>query len=444
MDNEIIVGLDIGTTKIACFIGHRAENGRVNILGSGKTESVGVNRGVVVNIELTAQSIKKAVQEASLQANVEVGEVYVGIAGQHIKSMQNRGNIMVNHKDEIITESDVNRLIEDQYRLMLQPGEEIIHVLPQDFIVDGEIINTTPVGVAGACLEGNFHIITGHAANIKNISRSVRSAGLEVKGLVLEPIASAEAVLDNRDKDAGVALVDIGGGTTDIAIFHEGIIRHTAVITMGGNVITDDIKEGCCIMRNQAEALKIKFGSCLASANKEDDVIAIPGIRNKAPREISMKTLAGIIEARMHMILEQVYREIKISGYERKLIGGIVLTGGGAMLKHAVQLTEFITGIDTRIGVPNEHLEGEIPSELNHPMHATGIGLVIHGIRESENKNSKTEIPLEEEEQVPQVDPVETKKETTKQKKQKEKVFGSKTDSFFQDWIGKLFNDDIK
>lgn len=436
MDKEIIVGLDIGTTKIACFIGHRAEGGRVKILGHGKTESVGVNRGVVINIELTAQSIQKAVKEAENQAGVEVGEVYVGIAGQHIKSMQNRGNIMINRENNIITKEDLERLISDQKKLMLQPGEEIIHVLPQDFIVDGDVLTTTPVGVAGNCLEGNFHIITGHAVNIKNIYRSVKAAGYDVKDVVLEPIASSEAVLDQRDKDAGVALIDIGGGTTDVAIFHEGIIRHTAVIPMAGNSITEDIKEGCHIVKAQAEALKIKFGSCLATANPEDQIIAIPGIRNKQPREISMKTLAGIIQARMEMILEQTLHEIKISGLANSLIGGIVLTGGGSVIKHAIQLNEFITGIDTRIGTPDEHLTADsVGDELSHPMYATGIGLVIYGIKAEEIETIKH--PGKEEE------PSGKEEYTEKEDNGKTKTFGKKTDEFFKQWIGKIFNDDI-
>ena len=433
---DIIVGLDIGTTKIACFIGQSTEDGRIKILGHGKSESLGVSRGVVVNIELTAQSIQKAVKDAELQSKVEVGEVYVGIAGQHIKSMQNRGNIMIHRENNIITKEDLERLISDQHKLMLQPGEEIIHVLPQDFIIDGDIFTTTPVGVAGNCLEGNFHIVTGHAVNLKNIYRSVKAAGYDVKGVVLEPIASAEAVLDQSDKDAGVALIDIGGGTTDIAIFHEGIIRHTAVIPMAGNSITEDIRGGCHIVKAQAEALKIKFGSCLASANPEDQIIAIPGIRNKQAKEISVKTLAGIIQARMEMILEQAFHEIRISGLADSLIGGIVLTGGGAVVKHAVQLNEYTTGIDTRIGTPDEHLSADSVGEgLNHPMYATGIGLVIHGIQLSKSQNKKKE------ELEPIVDDDDDSGNTDD--KGGIKLIGEKTDKFFKQWIKKVFNDDI-
>ena len=435
METEIIVGLDIGTTKIACFIGHKTEDGKIKILGHGTEVSAGVNRGVVSNIELTAESIQKAVKEAERQSNVEVGEVYVGIAGQHIKSMQNRGNIMIRRENNIITKDDLDRLIDDQRKLMLQPGEEIIHVLPQDFFVDGEMLTTTPIGVAGNCLEGNFHIITGHVVNIRNIYRSGKAAGYDVKGVVLEPIASAEAVLDQRDKDAGVALVDIGGGTTDIAIFHEGIIRHTAVIPMAGKSITEDIKNGCHIIGTQAEALKVKFGSCLSEANPEDQIIAIPGIRNKQAKEISMKTLAGIIQARMEMILEQTLHEIKVSGLSSNLIGGIVLTGGGAVIKHAVQLNEYLTGIDTRIGTPNEHLTADsVGEELSHPKYATGIGLVIYGIKMSESKNGKSKI---------EETSIEKENNNTDKEPKGTGTFGRKADKIFTDWIARIFKDEV-
>ncbi len=389
MNSEIIVGLDIGTTKIACFVGQAIEGGKLKILGYGKTESIGVERGVVRNIKNTAESIQKAVEEASNQANVDIREVYVGIAGQHIKSMQNRGSIMIPQTHKIIEEEDVQRLINDQKNIMLSPGEEIIHILPQCFYVDGEELSVDPVGVSGNCLEANFHIVTGNTINLRNIQESVIRAGLTVKGVVLEPIASAEAVLDNRDKDAGVALIDIGGGTTDIAIFESGVIRHTAVIPMAGNLITEDIREGCTILKAQAETLKIRFGSCLPQMVSEDDIISIPGIRNQPSREISMKTLAGIIHARTQLILEQVAREIQLSGFDKKLIGGVVLTGGGSKLRYIEQLTSYVTAIDTRLGLPNEHLSNDAPEEIIHPMYATGIGLVLYGIKETENKKAK-------------------------------------------------------
>lgn len=384
--SNIIVGLDIGTTKIACFIGQKTENDKIKILGYGKTESVGVERGVVRNISLTAASIRKAVDDAAGQANVEVEDVYVGIAGQHIKSIQNQGNIVIPNEHRLITQEDVDNLIEQQNHILMQPGEEIIHIFPQSFSVDNEELppEVSPVGVAGKSLKANFHIITGNTNNILNIKYSVEDAGLKIKDIVLEPIASSFAVLNNIDKDAGVALVDIGGGTTDVAIFSQGIIRHTSVLPLAGNSITEDIRKGCSILKGQAESLKTKFGSCLPSNMSQDDIVTIPGIRNQPSREISMKTLAGIIKARMQVILEQVDYEIGLSGYNNKtLLAGIVLTGGGARMKHIRELSELITKTNTRIGIPNEHLE-DAPEEVSHPMYATAIGLVIYGINHEE------------------------------------------------------------
>ncbi len=392
MANEIIVGLDIGTTKIACFVGMRGQSGKVKILGFGKTDSVGVEHGVVKNVSLTATSIRKAVSEASDQADVVIEEVWVGIAGQHIKSRPSKGSIMVPADHRLIEKTDVDRLIADQYNTMLEPGEEIIHVFPQQYIVDGDALaqEVSPVGVVGKKLEATFHMVTANVQNLQFIRYAVQDAGLKIKGLVLEPVASAKAVLDDSDRESGVAMVDIGGGTTDIAIFYDRIIRHTSVLPLAGNAITNDIREGCNILKKQAESLKVKFGSCLVQAVSENDVISIPGIRSQAPREIYVKTLAGIIHDRTKMILEQVNYEMNLSGYHKKLIAGVALTGGGAQLKNIKELCELITATDTRIGVPNEHLEPDSVSysELAHPMYATGIGLVIYGIEKSEEAPS--------------------------------------------------------
>jgi cell division protein FtsA len=279
----------------------------------------------------------------------------------------------------------------------MSPGEEIIDVIPQEYIIDNEQGIKEPVGMLGNSLEANFHIIIGQTTAAKNIYKCVTKAGLEVVDLILEPIASAQSVLSEEEKEAGVVLVDIGGGTTDIAIFQDGIIRHTAVIPFGGDVITEDVKEGCTIIRKHAEELKVKFGSSLASENRDDEIVAIPGLRGRPPKEISLKNLASIIQARMEEIVEHIYYEIKNSGYEKKLIAGIVLTGGGALLKHLPQLTEFITGMDTRIGYPNEHLAKDVPEELASPMYATSIGLVIEGMdrynKEKENYLKMEEVP---------------------------------------------------
>ncbi len=387
-ENDIIVGLDIGTTKIACFIGKRAENDRIKIIGFGKTPSKGVERGVVKNIKDAAVSIQKAVEAASEQAGVPVHEVYVGIAGQHINSRQNMGTIVIPSEHKYIEQEDVDRLIEEQHNTLLNPGEDFIHIFPQNYVVDGEELSpdVEPVGVAGKQLKANFHIVTGNTMNLLNIHDSVERAGLAIKGVVLEPIASAYAVLDNTDRDAGVALVDIGGGTTDIAIFHEGVIRHTTVLPLAGNAITTDIKEGCKILRDQAETLKTRFGSCLPQNVSENDIISIPGLRTQPPREINMRTLAGIIKARTETILEQVDYEIKKSHLEKHIFAGIVLTGGGAQLRHIKELTEFTTGIDTRIGLPDEHLDKDCDPEIINTMYATGIGLVLYGFHELDER----------------------------------------------------------
>jgi len=386
MENyDIVVGLDIGTTKICTIVGRKNEFGKIEILGYGKSESLGVTRGVVSNIALTIDSIKRSVEEASAKSNVDIHNVYVGIAGQHIKSLQHRGMRTRKTIDDEINQTDIDAIVEDMFKLAMPPGEEIIHVIPQEYIVDNEQGVKNPIGMSGMRLEANCHIITGQVTAAKNIYKCVTRGGLHTQGLFLEPLASSEAVLTEEEKEAGVVLVDIGGGTTDIAIFQDGVIRHTAVIPFGGNVITDDIKEGCTILRKQAELLKIKFGSALASENQENEIISIPGLSGRGPKEISARNLANIIQARMEEIVEHVYYEIKNSGYEKKLIAGIVVTGGGAQLKHIVQLVEFITGMDARIGYPNEHLANGT-DELKSPMYATGVGLVIKGFHEVEKK----------------------------------------------------------
>lgn len=388
---EIVVGLDIGTTKIACLVGRKVEHGKIEILGVGKAPSLGVTRGVVSNIEKTVQSIRAAVEEAEAKSGVEVNVVNVGIAGQHIKSLQHRGMITRDSIEEEISQKDVDELIEDMYKLVMMPGEEIIHVLPQEYIVDRQPGIKDPIGMSGVQLEANFHIITGQIAAAKNIFKCVNKAGLEVAELILEPLASSAAVISDEEKEAGIALVDIGGGTTDIAIFHDGIIRHTAVIPFGGNVITEDIKEGCTIMHRQAELLKTKFGAALTQNSQENEIVCIPGLRGREPKEISVKNLSNIISARMSEIIEHIYFEIKNSGFEKKLIGGIVVTGGGSQLKHINQLIEFTSGMDSRIGYPNEHLSPNTNINITSPLFATGVGLVSKGFEQFELLKARNE-----------------------------------------------------
>ena len=416
---SISVGLDIGTTKIVAMIGCKNEYGKIEVLGIGKAKSLGVKRGVVNNITQTIQSIQQAVDEAESVSGYEIEEVVVGIAGQHIRSLHHSDYITREDADKVIDEEDIDDLINQVHKLVMLPGEEIIHVLPQDFKVDSQEHIKETIGMYGGRLEANFHVVVGQVSSIKNIGRCVKSAGLNLSEITLEPLASASAVLSQEEKEAGVALIDIGGGTTDLAIFKDGIIRHTAVIPFGGNVITEDIKEGCSIIEKQAELLKVKFGSAWPGENKENEIVSIPGLRGREPKEITLKNLSRIIHARVTEIIEQVYLEIKTYGHETqkgKLIAGIVLTGGGAQVKHLKQLVEYITGMDTRIGYPNEHLAGDSEEALSSPVFATAVGLLMEGLkRQEKNRRILEEEAIEvEAEKIPepQVEAVSTNEET--------------------------------
>ena len=451
-EGKIIVGLDIGTTKVACIVGQKAVNGKIEILGYGKTVSTGVRRGVVTNIFDTVEAIKTAVKQASDQSGVEINRVSVGIAGQHIKSLQHRGVLMRDKHDIEITEAELERLRNDTFKINMTPGEEIIDVIRQDTYVDGELA-TNPVGMLGNKIEANFHVIIGQTSAAKNIIHCIQNAGLDMDYMILEPIASAQAVLDEEEKDAGVVLVDIGGGTTDIAIFKGKKIQHTAVIPFGGNIITEDICTGCSIIKHYAEEVKVKFGSALASENRDDEVVSIPGIRGREPKEISFKNLAHIIQARLEEIFELVNYEIQKAKSENQLIAGIVLTGGGAMMKHIQQLAEFKTGLEVRIGYPNEHLNQNTMKEMSSPMYSTGIGIVIETIarmehdeylrlaekeqKEREMRETKSEIIAEKVEKPEKGD--ETEETDPKIKKKKvidlKKIVTSLTDIFSPDNI---------
>jgi cell division protein FtsA len=392
------VGLDIGTTKIVAIIGKENEYGKIEVVGIGRSRSLGVHRGVVNNITQTIQSIQQAVEQAEANSGLRIGSVTVGIAGQHIRSLQHSDYITRPDSEEVIGEEDLEKLCNQVYKLVMLPGEEIIHVLPQEYKVDGQAEIKQPIGMYGGRLEANFHVVVGQVSSIKNIGRCIKSAGLDLDNITLEPLASANAVLSQEEKEAGVALIDIGGGTTDLAIFKDGIIRHTAVIPFGGNVITEDIKEGCSIIEKQAELLKIKFGSAWPGENKDNEIVSIPGLRGREPKEITLKNLSKIIHARVVEIIEQVYLEIKNYGHEeqkKKLIGGIVLTGGGSQLKHLKQLVEYITGMDTRIGFPNEHLAGDSEAEIASPTYATAVGLLMNAV-ENKHRNEQRRESIEE------------------------------------------------
>ena len=428
-NKNISVGLDIGTTKIVAMVGQKNEYDKVEVLGIGKSKSLGVHRGVVNNITQTIQSIQTAVTEAEAKAAVTIDEVIVGIAGQHIRSLQHSDYITRENADEVINEDDIEKLINQVHKLVMLPGEEIIHVLPQEFKVDGQAEIKEPIGMYGGRLEANFHVVVGQVSSIRNIGRCIKSAGLTMGKVTLEPIASSDAVLSQEEKEAGVALIDIGGGTTDLAIFKDGIIRHTAVIPFGGNVITEDVKEGCSIIHKQAELLKVKFGSAWPGENKETEIVSIPGLRGREPKEISLKTLSKIINARVIEIIEQAFLEIKNYGHEeqkKKLIAGIVLTGGGSQLKHLKQLVEYITGMDTRVGYPNEHLAGDSDTITASPTFSTAVGLLMNALENSSVEVDEINSELNEAQINEGADQIESRREVI----QRKSIFEKCTDKF--------------
>ncbi len=406
--SDVIVALDIGTTKVCAVAGRKNKHGKIEIVGFGRVKSEGVMRGVVTNIDKMVKAIGEAVKMAQRSLEEPIHSVHVGIAGQHIRSLQHRGILTREDSQTEISQKDIDRLINDMYKLVLPPGDQILHVIPQEYTVDNEQGITDPIGMSGIRLEANFHIITGQITASNNIHRCIERCGLKVASMTLEPIASAMAVLSDEEKEAGIALVDIGGGTTDITIFQEGIIRHTAVIPFGGDVITKDIREGCTVMKQQAEKLKVKFGSAVSSEVYDNRIITIPGLKGHEPKEISEKNLARIIQARVEEILDYVYWEIRRSGFERKLIGGIVLTGGGCLLAHIDKLTEYHTGLSTRIGLPVEHLAHGHKEQIYSPIFATAIGLLIKSINDIESgvlvveePPKKVEEVVEEKEAIP-------------------------------------------
>ena len=383
----IIVGLDIGTTKIAAIAGRKNEYGKLEILGFGKAPSFGVQHGMVLNIDQTIKAIRQALENCyASNPNLEINEVYVGIAGHHIKSLQTRGDIVRSDTDAEISQKDIDQLINDQYKTVIPASDQIIDVIPQQYIVDSLQNITYPIGMSGVKVGANFHIITGDKNAIRNINRSVEKSGLRIHDLVLQPLASAAAVMCDLDFEAGVAIVDIGGGTTDLAVFYEGILKHTAVIPYGGENITNDIKNGLGVLKTQAEQMKVQFGYALADEAKNNAYITIPGLRGQNPKEISVKNLAHIIQARMSEILDFVVYHLKQIGMDNKMLnGGIILTGGGSQLKHLIQLTEYTTGVNARIGYPNEHLASGHIDELTKPMYATCVGLILKGYNDYEN-----------------------------------------------------------
>src|SRR3954468_5107628 len=398
----IIVGLDIGTTKIAAIAGRKNEYGKLEILGFGRANSTGVQHGQELNLEQTIKSIQQALTNCyESNPDLEISEVYVGIAGHHIKSLQTRGDIVRQDSENEITMAEIEQLIENQKKTFIPAGDQIIDVIPQEFTVDNIQNIPNPIGYNGVKVGANFHIITGDRNAIRNINRAVDKSGLKTKDLVLQPLASAAAVMSELDLEAGVAILDIGGGTSDLAVFHEGILKHTAVIPFGGENITNDIKTGLGVLKAQAEAMKVQFGSALSEEAKSNAFITIPGLRGMAPKEISVKNLAGIIQARMSEIMDFVSYHLKQVGLDNRMLnGGVILTGGGSQLKHLIQLTEYVTGLNSRIGYPNEHLAGGHIEELAKPTYSTCIGLILkgyddyeHNRKQFENQYKKVDVP---------------------------------------------------
>ena len=395
MNNEqpIIVGLDIGTTKIAVIAGRKNEFGKLEILGFGRSNSNGVKHGQVLNIDETIKAINSALENClASNPGLEVNEVYVGIAGHHIKSLQTRGDIVRQNTENEIVQKEIDQLVADQYKTYIPAGDQIIDVIPQEFTIDNFQNIPNPIGYGGVKIGANFHIITGDKNAIRNIKHSVQRANLTTKDLVLQPLASASAVMGQEDLEAGVAIVDIGGGTTDLAVFYEGILKHTAVIPFAGENITHDIKNGLGVLKTQAEQMKVQFGSALANEAKNNAFITIPGLRGMPAKEISVKNLANIIQARMSEILDFVSYHLKQVGLDNKALnGGIILTGGGSQLKHMIQLTEYVTGLNARIGFPNEHLAAGHIEELAKPTYSTCVGLILKGYDDYEHNRKQFE-----------------------------------------------------
>lgn len=383
MEQEIIVGLDIGTTKVCAVVAAVDEGGKFNVLGVGRSVSDGLTRGVVTNIDKTVRSIQSAVAEAESRSGIKIQNVIVGIAGDHIQSFQSRGVIAISGAENEISQADVNRLIEDTKRVALPSDRRIIHVIPQEFIIDGQDGVCDPVGMSGVRLEANVHIITGLVTAAQNIYKCVQRAGLHIRDMVLEPLASSYAVLEEEEKEVGIALLDIGGGTTDLAVFEDRTIRHTAVIAFAGNHVTNDIRKGLGVLTEQAEKLKCQHGFAYLPSVVDGEPITIPGIGGRPPLEIDKRLLAQIIQPRMEEIFSLSADEIKRSGYSRYLSAGVVLTGGGSLIKGAAELAREVLGMPVKIGIPGGFNAGLV-REIENPIYSTCVGLVLHGLRNKE------------------------------------------------------------
>ncbi len=380
---KYVTAIDIGTTKIVALIGKKDNSGKIKIVGTGSvpTPEGSVKRGVVLNIVDTAKTIAEAVEIAEIESGIKFSRAFVGIAGQHIQSQTSDQSIMIDGDTYEITEEHIRQLHDNTQKLAISHGTKIIHVIPQNYTVDNESGVAKPVGMYGKQLLGNFHIVICDITASKNIEEAVIRTGIEVDALILEPIASAAAVLTDDEKEVGVALVDIGGGTTDLAIFYNGTLKHTAVIPFGGNSITSDIEKGCSILRRYAERLKVNYGFAMGEFAPKDSLAVVPGINGREPKEILLQTLSEIIQARVEEIIQSVMLEIEASGYDRKLGAGIALTGGGALLKDLPSLVKYQTGMDVKIASPRNYISTDVKKNIRNPIYSTAAGLLIRGYK---------------------------------------------------------------
>lgn len=383
--NNIIAAIDIGTTKIVAILGEISHDGKLNILGMERTVSKGVKRGVIHDIELTIEAINEAVARLKEKTNKEFSTVYVGIAGQHIRIVKERKFKYIENSVEEITKEDIEQITNENYKHPVEIGEQILHVIPQEFVVDKELGIKNPLGMAGRRLDGHFNIIIGRTASARNIEKCVREVGLDVEELVLEPLASSLAVLTKEEKEAGVVLVDIGGGTTDVTVYFDGVLKHTSVIPFGGDHVTKDIKEACSVFLRQAEALKVQFGEAVADMTSDDKVVTIPATGGWDEKDISFKFLAQIIQCRMEEIIDSVKFQVESTGLKDKIGAGIVLTGGGGLLTNLDILTQQRTNLDVRIGFPRNS-KVNLEENIDHPMYSTSIGLLLKGMEKPKPK----------------------------------------------------------
>ena len=385
-EQGMIVGLDIGTSKVVAIVGEITEEGEIEIIGIGSHQSRGLKKGVVVNIESTVQSIQRAVEEAELMAGCQIHSVYAGIAGSHIRSMNSHGIVAI--KDREVVQSDVDRVIDAARAVAIPADQKVLHVIPQEFVIDEQEGIREPIGMSGVRLEAKVHLITGAESSAQNIVKCIQRCGLQTDDIILEQLASSYAVLTEDEKDLGVCLVDIGGGTTDIAVFAEGAIKHTAVIPIAGDQVTNDIAVAMRTPTQYAEEIKTKYACALRQLTNPDEVIEVPSVGDRPPRKLARQTLAEVVEPRYEELMSLILAELRRSGYENLIAAGVVLTGGSAKMEGVVELAEEVFHMPVRLGVP-QYVTGLI-EVVRNPIHATGVGLLLFGARNGALKEPNT------------------------------------------------------